>query len=54
MDAKKNGYVAVEGYAKIIKQRDEYDFTGPIHLYEKAGLSCVMEHNGIAIMRKIL
>ena len=53
-DAKRNGYVAVEGYAKITKQRDEYDFTGPMHLYEKAGFSCVMEHNGVAIMRKIL
>lgn len=54
IDAKANGYVAVEGYAKITKQRDEYDFTGPIHLYEKAGFSFIMEQNGVAIMRKML
>ena len=54
MDAKANGYVAVEGYAKITKQRDEFDFTGPMHLYEKAGFSLIMEQNGVAIMRKML
>ena len=52
-DAKANGYVAVEGYAKITKQRDEFDFTGPMHLYEKAGFSLIMEQNGVAIMRKM-
>lgn len=53
-DAKADGYVAVEGYAKIIEHRDEYDFTGPIHLYEKAGFSRIIEQNGIAVMRKML
>ena len=53
-DAKADGYAAIEGYAKIIEHRDEYDFTGPVHLYEKAGFSRIVEQNGIAVMRKIL
>ena len=54
MDAKAKGYVAVEGYAKISEERNEYDFTGPVHLYEKAGFSQVAEQEGIVIMRKLL
>ena len=54
MDAKLNGYIAVEGYARISKLRNEYDFTGPIHLYEKAGFSKIIEQNGIVLMRKML
>ena len=54
VDAKAKGYVAVEGYAKVIEHRDEYDFTGPIHLYEKAGFSQIIEQNGVAVMRKLL
>ena len=53
-DAKADGYAAVEGYAKITEHRDEYDFTGPVHLYEKAGFSRIIEQNGIAVMRKLL
>ena len=34
--------------------RDEYDFTGPIRLYEKAGFTKIMEQNGQVIMRKVL
>jgi GNAT superfamily N-acetyltransferase len=53
-DAKINGYFAVEGYAKISEVRDEYDFVGPIRLYEKAGFTRIMEQNGQVIMRKVL
>ena len=53
-DAKAKGYTAVEGYARISDVQNEYDFTGPVHLYEKAGFSQIMEQNGIAIMRKVL
>ena len=54
MDAKLNGYIAVEGYAKVTEFRNEYDFTGPIHLYEKAGFSKIIEKNGVVLMRKML
>ncbi len=47
-------YVAVEGYAKVVEHRDEYDFTGPIHLYENAGFSKIIEQNGVGVMRKLL
>lgn len=53
-DAKANGYIAVEGYAKMSVVRDEYDFTGPIRLYEKAGFTRIIEQNGQVIMRKVL
>ena len=53
-DAKANGYVAVEGYAQISESRDEYDFKGPVRLYEKAGFTRIMEQNGQVIMRKVL
>ena len=53
-DAKAGGYAAVEGYAKVTDVRDEFDFTGPVHLYEKAGFSRVAEQNGQVIMRKAL
>ena len=51
-DAKANGYAAVEGYAKISEGQNEFDYTGPVRLYEKAGFSRIIEKNGIAIMRK--
>lgn len=54
VDAKAKGYVAVEGYAQIRKERDDYDFYGPIRLYEKAGFSEVARQNGQVIMRKML
>ena len=53
-DAKINGYFAVEGYAKISEVRDEYDFKGPVRLYEKAGFTRIMEQNGQVIMRRVL
>lgn len=53
-DAKAKGYVAVEGYAQIRNARDDYDFYGPIRLYEKAGFSEVARQNGQVIMRKML
>ena len=52
IDAKANGYAAVEGYAKTSAGQNEFDFTGPVRLYEKAGFSRIIEKNGIAIMRK--
>lgn len=53
-DAKKAGYIAVEGYAQIKDQKDEFDFTGPVRLFNKAGFNKVARQNGQIIMRKIL
>ena len=36
-DAKLKGYVAVEGYAKLSHQRNDYNYQGPLNLYQKAG-----------------
>lgn len=53
-DAKAKGYAAVEGYAKISDQRNEFDYQGPVHLYQKAGFEEVMRENGQVVMRKVL
>lgn len=53
-DSKEKGYVAVEGYAKLSEERDDFDFQGPVHLYKKAGFVEVARGNGQAIMRKML
>lgn len=53
-DAKKNGYAAVEGYAKIRDNRDDFDYQGPVRLYEKAGFTEVMRQDGQIVMRKVL
>ncbi len=53
-DAKESGYVAVEGYAKVRNSRDDYDYQGPVRLYEKKGFTEVARQDGQVIMRKIL
>ena len=53
-DAKANGYVAVEGYAKLIEERDNFDYQGPIRLYQKMAFAEVARENGQVIMRKML
>ena len=53
-DAKKAGYAAVEGYAQIKDQRDEFDFTGPVRLFDKAGFTEVARDDGQIIMRTML
>lgn len=53
-DAKSKGYVAVEGYAKISEERNDYDYHGPIKLYQKAGFLEVARQEGQIIMRKVL
>lgn len=53
-DAKEAGDIAVEGYAQIKDQKDEFDFTGPVRLFNKAGFNKVARQNGQIIMRKIL
>lgn len=53
-DAKKAGYIAVEGYAQVKDLRDEFDFTGPVRLFSKAGFNEVARQNGQIVMRKVL
>ena len=54
MDAKSKGYAAVEGYPKLSDQRNDYDFMGPYHLYQKAGFTEVAREKRQAVMRKEL
>ena len=53
-DAKTNGYAAVEGYAMLSDKRNDFDYQGPVGLYQKAGFSEVIRENGQVIMRRIL
>ena len=53
-DAKSEGYAAVEGYAKLSDQRNDFDYQGPVRLYEKAGFTEAARENGLVIMRKVL
>ena len=53
-DAKSKGYVAVEGYAKVSDKRDDFDYQGPVRLYQKAGFVEVARENGQIVMRKVL
>ena len=53
-DAKARGYAAVEGYPKLSNQRNEYDYQGPLQLYQKAGFAEIVRKNGQAVMRKAL
>lgn len=53
-DAKAEGFAAVEGYARVQKERVYYDYNGPIRLYEKAGFVEVANDNGRVVMRKAL
>ena len=53
-DAKLKGYVAVEGYSKIYEGRNDFDFYGPVRLYQKSGFQEVARKGGQIIMRKVL
>ena len=53
-DAKAKGYVAVEGYARVSDKRDDFDYPGPVRLYQKAGFVEVARENGQIVMRKVL
>ena len=53
-DAKAEGYAAVEGFPQIHSERFEWDYTGPVGLYEKAGFTAIKKQDGGIIMRKEL
>jgi len=50
-DAKAEGYVAVEGFPTMRSERYEWDFHGPVRLYEKVGFTKTGEQGNRAIMR---
>ncbi|MDR2957202.1 MAG: GNAT family N-acetyltransferase [Coriobacteriales bacterium] len=53
-DAKAEGYLAIEGFPTIRDERFEWDYTGPVRLYEKTGFKAVAEKDGYIVMRKEL
>jgi GNAT superfamily N-acetyltransferase len=53
-DATADGYFAVEGFPVVRSERYEWDCTGPVRLFEKAGFSKVSEKDGKAVMRREL
>ncbi|MEO3946324.1 GNAT family N-acetyltransferase [Gorillibacterium sp. CAU 1737] len=53
-DARAEGFTAVEAYAQVQEERVDYDFNGPIRLYEKAGFIEVTKQDGQIVMRKKL
>ncbi len=53
-DAKLQGYAAVEGYPRVQKDREPYDFNGPLRLFEKAGFVEIARHGEIVVMSKDL
>ena len=46
--------MAVEGYANLSDQRNEFDYQGPVRLWKKAGFAEVARENGQVVMRKDL
>jgi len=62
-DAEEQGFDAVEGYPRLQEEHEQFDYTGPRHLFEKFGFepiaskSIVSEEvwgNGCTVMRKNL
>jgi len=53
-DAKADGYLGVVGFPVVRAERYEWDFRGPIRLYEKAGFVEVAEEGPAIVMRKEL
>ena len=53
-DAKVNGYLAVVSFPVMCNERYEWDCTGPIRLYEKAGFRKISTQGESVMMRKEL
>ena len=53
-DAVRDGYDKIEVYPVIRDAREELDFTGPVHLYEKFGFVRTDQHGKILVMQKTL
>ncbi len=53
-DAERDGYDVVEAYPLLRDSREPLDFTGPLHLYEKAGFVPVLRDGRTQLMQKAL
>lgn len=53
-DAAAEGYAAVEGFPQAHDERFEWDYTGPVRLYEKAGFTAITKQDGKVVMRREL
>jgi GNAT superfamily N-acetyltransferase len=53
-EAKAQGYTAVEGYPRIQKDREPYDFNGPLRLFDKAGFVETARQGDVIVMSKDL
>ena len=53
-DAIEEGYATVEGFPRLLSERDNWDFTGPVRLYEKAGFTSIKRQDGSIFMRREL
>lgn len=53
-DAKINGFTAVEGFPVARGERYEWECSGPVAMYEKAGFVKAAEHADFIVMRKTL
>ena len=53
-DAAADGYDKIEVYPVLRETREELDFTGPVHLYEKAGFVRIAQHGKILVMQRDL
>lgn len=55
-DAITDGYIAVEGFPVVREERYEWDWTGPLRLYEKFGFvkAAVREKNVVVMCKELL
>ena len=53
-DAKAHGFAAVEGYPRVQKDREPYDFNGPLRLFQKAGFVEIARQGDVVVMSKDL
>lgn len=53
-DALQEGFDKVEAYPVVRDDYEKLDFTGPVHLYEKAGFVRISQHGNDLIMQKKL
>ena len=53
-DAAREGYEVIEAFPRALAERDKWDYTGPLRLYEKAGFVQAGRRGDTLIMRRQL